>query len=131
MTDARATMALYRLHKNEWEKQLRPATEAYKVKIAKSGKHTKRKRDDAEDGEDDDDEVFASSKRGKKNTGRQEFPGGGQKGISSGLGLIIKKNGVRIDQRTGKVLGEKKRGPRDRAAEDVPADTGGSNWWEE
>ena len=125
-------MALYRLHKNEWEKQLRPATEAYKVKVAKSGKHTKRKRDDEEGGEgDDDDEVFAASKRGKKGKGGEEFPGGGKKGISSGLGLIIKKNGVRIDQRTGKVLEGKKGGPRGRVAEDVPADTGGSNWWEE
>jgi RNA exonuclease 4 len=124
-------MALYRLHKNEWEKQLRPLTEAYKVKIAKSGKHNKRKREGGDEGDEDDDEVFASSKRGKKGKGGEEFPGGGKQGISSGLGLIIKKNGVRIDQRTGKVMEGKKSGPRGRAAEDVPADTGGSNWWDE
>jgi RNA exonuclease 4 len=36
VTDARATMGLYRLHKVEWEASVRPQTEAYKAKMGLS-----------------------------------------------------------------------------------------------
>lgn len=104
-------MALYRLHKVEWEKQLRPVTEAFK---AKTGKRKRSKNDEGEDEE---------GGSGRK----EEFPGGGKKGISSGLGLIVKKNGVRLDN-------QKKKGAKSGAnGTGGDADTGGSglNWWEE
>lgn len=106
-------MALYRLVKVEWEKQLRPLTEAFKVKTGKSGK---RKRSDKDDGEEGDGE-------GSKKEKREEFPGGGRKGISSGLGLIVRRNGVRVDNQK----------PRNGAGPSAGGQSGGSglNWWEE
>jgi len=129
-------MALYRLHKVEWEKLLRPATEAYRAKTAKSG--GKRKRGEDEDDDDEDDEEEEETK-GKGKKGKREetsFPGGGRKGVSSGLGLIVRKNGVRIDQRSGKVLEGKKGGAggvrgRSDAREQASGGGGeGGNWWE-
>ena len=116
-------MALYRLHRVDWEKQLRPATEAYKIKTGK------RKRDapaSAAHQEGEEGDGADGVQGGKKH--KQEFPGGGKRGISSGLGRIVKKNGVRIDQRTGKVLEGKSR-PH---VPDVAAGGGsGGSWWEE
>ena len=110
-------MALYRLHKTEWEKQLRPATEAYKIKTGK------RKRDNA------------TEEDGETNGGRRpkEFPGGGKKGVSTGLGKIVRKNGVRIDHRTGRVLEGKDKGrvggEAGAGGGSAPATAG--NWWED
>jgi len=135
-------MALYRLHKVEWEKQIRPTTEAYRAKTAKIGGKRKRGNKEGEEDEDDDDEEGEQSKGGKGKRGTREetsFPGGGRKGVSSGLGMIIRKNGVRIDQRTGKVLEGKKGGvggvqgrsdAREQASSGRGGGDGGSNWWE-
>lgn len=102
-------MALYRLHKVEWEKQLRPATEAFKAKTGK------RKRSDKEEGEVEE----GVNKKA-------EFPGGGRKGVSSGLGLIVKKNGVRVESQT-------KRGGKGGKDNGDSGEAGGNglNWWEE
>ena len=112
-------MALYRLHKVEWEKQLRPATEAYKAKTGKGKTNQKRKREDGEGEGEEGEEEADGGERGKK---RAHFPGGGRKGISSGLGAIVRKNGVRVDKRSGRALD----GGREEAG-----GGGGSNWWEE
>ncbi|WVW80301.1 hypothetical protein I302_102279 [Kwoniella bestiolae CBS 10118] len=122
VTDARATMGLYRLHKVEWEKQLYHTTEAYRAKIGKSkkGDNTKRKRDDEEDHVADEDEQVQGGKRGKK--GVEQFPGGGRKGISSGLGVIVRKNGKRVESGAGH-REEKRNAPTSQSG-------AGGNWWE-
>ena len=68
-------MAVYRIHRKEWEKS-----------IQSSPKHVhpkKRKRVSAED--DNVEDV-------KKSQG-PAFPGGGRKGVSSGLSTIVKRGG--------------------------------------
>ena len=105
MTDARTTMALYRLHKVEWEQQPRASTDAWREKTG-SGKR-KRPEEDLEGG--------GSPKR------REEFPGGGRKGISSGLAVVVR----RLGQKSGEG-GEGQSGRRG------PVGTaGGGKWWEE
>ncbi|KAJ7123575.1 ribonuclease H-like domain-containing protein [Mycena epipterygia] len=74
VTDARATMAVYRLHRREWEKGSAP--------LARVGKKRKR---DGEESEEDEDEPVA----GKKSSG--SFPGGGRKGVSSGLSTVVRR----------------------------------------
>ncbi|WRT65838.1 uncharacterized protein IL334_002789 [Kwoniella shivajii] len=125
VTDARATMALYRLHKLEWEKQLHHTTEAYRAKVAK-GKKTdtpaangKRKRDD-EDEEDDEDEGDEESTLQARKI--KQFPGGGRKGISSGLGVIVRKNGKRVESGGGH-REEKRSGTQTNGS-------GAGNWWD-
>ncbi|OBZ69895.1 RNA exonuclease 4 [Grifola frondosa] len=74
VTDARATMAIYRIHRKEWEKGQKPHP---------PGSSTlKRKRADTEDTANDDSIHL---------TRKTEFPGGGRKGVSSGLSTIMKK----------------------------------------
>ncbi|GMK60017.1 hypothetical protein CspeluHIS016_0902340 [Cutaneotrichosporon spelunceum] len=103
ITDARATMALFRLNKDAWEASLRGVMEAYAKKTgsAMPGRKKKRKRND----EDEDGQKVS-------------FPGGGQKGISSGLSVVVKRFGKKIDNQP------KRRGP-------APAASSGASWWEE
>ncbi|KAI0665683.1 ribonuclease H-like domain-containing protein [Trametes maxima] len=126
VTDARATMALFRLHRKEWEKDFRPLPQAaHPLPAASSGsgsdsavdsgvpsgKTVSRKRPRGpggstvhvdEDGEDeesgaDEDEVEDKGnggRRGKakaKRGAEQTFPGGGRRGVSSGLSTVIKR----------------------------------------
>ncbi len=109
ITDARATMALYRLHKEAWEASLRGVMEAYakKTGTAMPGKKGKGKR------KREDDEGEEEGKSGKK-----AYPGGGQKGISSGLSVVVKRFGKKVEDQP------KRRGP-------APANSGEGNWWEE
>ncbi|KAI0079317.1 ribonuclease H-like protein [Panus rudis PR-1116 ss-1] len=82
VTDARATMAIYRLHRKEWDKGHPP------VALLTSAKKRKRSASAAPDeGESDD------SKKKKKQKAVESFPGGGRKGISSGLSTVIKRRG--------------------------------------
>jgi RNA exonuclease 4 len=66
VTDARATMAVYRLHRKEWDKGFRQSEN----EGGKKG--SKRKREGKGDEEGDG-----------------EFPGGGRRGVSSGLGTVV------------------------------------------
>ncbi|KZT22443.1 ribonuclease H-like protein [Neolentinus lepideus HHB14362 ss-1] len=78
VTDARATMALYRLHRKQWEKGKRmPLPDAFAA-TSKSGSK-KRKREGEGEGDD-----------GGQTT---ELPGGGRKGVSSGLSVVVKRFG--------------------------------------
>lgn len=125
-------MALYRLHKTAWEQSIRPTTEAFKAKLNKgkakddSGSGAgKRKRDDenGEDEEDEEREGEARNKKGKKE--REEFPGGGRKGVSSGLSVVIRRGGKRID-------GPRQRGvPRGSTGQSPAVPSSGGSWWEE
>ena len=116
VTDARATMALYRLHKTEWEQSVRHATEAWRKKHAPDGGGQKEKRK-PDDPEDDAEEVSGESSATKKT--KAEFPGGGRKGISSGLGTIVRVGGARI---RGKVRGDGE------SREQTPQSD--NKWWE-
>ncbi|PBK87205.1 hypothetical protein ARMGADRAFT_939084 [Armillaria gallica] len=72
LTDARATMAVYRLHRKEWEKGT----------LQKRPEGKKRKRQDTDKDEDG-------------------FPGGGRKGVSSGLATVVRrKDGGSVPQKT-------------------------------
>jgi RNA exonuclease 4 len=122
VTDARATMALYRLHKVEWEQSVRPQTEAYRAKmgiVLGKGKDSggKRKRDDESESEEGDDDEEARDKKKK-----DSFPGGGRKGVSSGLSVIVRRGGKRVD------------GPRQRGVPRPSNEIGGAgaaSWWED
>lgn len=79
-------MALYRLHKDEWEP------------------------------------TFARLKAGPKHKKGEVFPGGGVRGQSSGLGLVVRSKGGKDEGSAG--------GKRER----VPSSAGsgsGSNWWDD
>ena len=83
-------MALYRLHRKEWEQSVRSATDAWRAKEAQAG----------------DQSPFRPEKKQRGNGdfkagARESFPGGGRKGISSGLGAVVRRNGVRVDAPTG------------------------------
>ncbi|KAJ7626990.1 ribonuclease H-like domain-containing protein [Roridomyces roridus] len=109
VTDARATMAVYRLHRREWEKGsvgLRGMAASMKGK----GKQLAGQED--EDGgeesgnDDDDDEPALPMKKRLKNDQRDKkrdgFPGGGRKGVSSGLGVIVRRASGVADAGGGK-----------------------------
>lgn len=98
LVDARVTMALYRLHKKEWERSVWRQTEAYRsTSSVNKLKHVLGKRGhdekEVEDGEETGGE--SKSKNRKKRDiggGPQQFPGGGRKGISSGLDVIVRRD---------------------------------------
>ncbi|KAK7472104.1 3'-5' exonuclease [Stygiomarasmius scandens] len=118
LTDARATMAVYRLHRKEWEKgSVGSQTSNYlasgkKGRTPESGsdddegdvgggetKHKKGKKRKLSVDEDATDEEGTDQRRNKpkktrgREDGRKEFPGGGRKGVSSGLSTIVKRKG--------------------------------------
>ncbi|KAF5346281.1 hypothetical protein D9758_011499 [Tetrapyrgos nigripes] len=144
LIDARATMAVYRLHRKEWEKSSlgvqaaillsantaakgktpEPAGDGErdgrdKEKTKKKDKEKEKKRkvpaDEEEDEDEDDDENAddeegrglssgVSSKSSKKPKKQKEFPGGGRKGVSSGLSTIVRQKGKAESDR-GKARG--------------------------
>ncbi|TFY53631.1 hypothetical protein EVJ58_g9347 [Rhodofomes roseus] len=79
VTDARATMAVFRLHHKEWEKGQRPDGPLSTKKRKRAGSVP--------------DATHATSKSTTKvsATVASEFPGGGRKGVSSGLSTIVKR----------------------------------------
>ncbi|KAF4598937.1 3'-5' exonuclease [Pleurotus pulmonarius] len=81
VTDARATMAIFRLYKREWEKNLRPVTALNKKK---------RKRDDDEE---DEETINGDAVSTKSSPSKNQFPGGGKKGVSSGLSTVVRRQG--------------------------------------
>jgi RNA exonuclease 4 len=81
-------MALYRLHMTEWEAAARKTTEAFRIKT--SGK---RKQEEESGSEDSDLDGEAAPKSKKKKAAPESFPGGGRKGISSGLSTVVKYHG--------------------------------------
>ncbi|KAJ7711566.1 ribonuclease H-like domain-containing protein [Mycena metata] len=112
VTDARATMAVYRLHRKEWEKgnSSRPLPQA---KMKGKGKAEEAGPSDDEDDEDED-VPQAKEKKEKPKT----FPGGGRKGVSSGLGTIVRRQGTGAARSS-----EDKRSAGGRG--------GGAEWWKE
>lgn len=103
VTDARATMALYRTHRVDWEqrfnKQFSAAVSAVAGANAKE-KGVKRKASGvvADDGETDEDDRETNSISVKlstlwKNGSNEVFPGGGRRKVSSGLSVVTKRLG--------------------------------------
>ncbi|RDB20645.1 RNA exonuclease 4 [Hypsizygus marmoreus] len=76
VTDARATMAVYRLHRKTWEKDHKP--------LAK-----KRKRDEA--GHDLEHTEADDMGREHERSSTTQYPGGGRKGVSSGLTTVVRR----------------------------------------
>ncbi|THH30878.1 hypothetical protein EUX98_g3325 [Antrodiella citrinella] len=102
VTDARATMAVYRLHRKDWDKGVRPP----RTSASKKRKAT----EDDSDGDDDDAQGRNPAKRKKSKKQEKAFPGGGRKGVSSGLSTVIKQgdgrdnpgggSGQRVEKKT-------------------------------
>lgn len=92
-------MAVYRIHRKTWDKGFpRPS--------AAAAAPTTKKRPSANmDGDEaDDDEVVSVQK--------SQFPGGGRKGISSGLSVVVKHKEGKTKSGWWKELGD---APRSRA----------------
>ncbi|KAH9933531.1 ribonuclease H-like domain-containing protein [Amylocystis lapponica] len=75
VTDARATMAVYRIHRKEWENTNKPDAPAF----TKRPVHKRKRSEPA--GEQSVAAVAVTN---------VEFPGGGKKGISSGLSTVVR-----------------------------------------
>jgi RNA exonuclease 4 len=120
-------MALYRLHKIEWEQTLRQSTEAWKAKNGiDSGR---RKRADEED--DDEDGEGGENRNGKR---RDDGKGQGRKGISSGLSIVVKHHGMKgggLDVGKRGIVKNDNDAPRSRGAGAGTGDTSAGNWWEQ
>ncbi|EPQ55245.1 hypothetical protein GLOTRDRAFT_138856 [Gloeophyllum trabeum ATCC 11539] len=105
VTDARATMALYRLHRKEWERGKRMPLPELLGAISKG--NSKKRKHDSVDGQESDPTT--------------EFPGGGRKGISSGLSVVVKrswnhKTEEGVEERSHSSAGKKK---------------GSTQWWKQ
>ena len=107
-------MALFRIHRKEWEKGARPLPTAPTKPSnaqASSSSHNSRKRphegdvsrddvgsDDEEEIDGDEAAVTPASKRSGKSKGKSKahdaFPGGGRRGVSSGLSTVVKRVGA-------------------------------------
>ncbi|TDL22937.1 ribonuclease H-like protein [Rickenella mellea] len=102
VTDARATMALYRLHRKEWDKDWRPPPIAHTTGTSKKRKRASQDIDGGVSSDDSDNDEPNSSSHTKPNAkssakmrNEKVFPGGGRKGVSSGLSTILRKPGDR------------------------------------
>ncbi|RDX51610.1 ribonuclease H-like protein [Lentinus brumalis] len=108
VTDARATMALFRLHRKTWEKNARPmpSSSTFK-KRPRSASISESVNDPPSDSEGEDRDGGAdasqatvdSSARTKdkgKAKSKDAFPGGGRRGVSSGLSTILKRSGASV-----------------------------------
>ncbi|OSD02939.1 ribonuclease H-like protein [Trametes coccinea BRFM310] len=126
VTDARATMALFRLHRKEWEKDFRPAVAAVlararsrsrsksparaaaaasaSVPLKRARRSSSPSASVAPDSDEDDAAVQPAAKKPKSKAGSKRkssassqnedtFPGGGRRGVSSGLSTVIKRAG--------------------------------------
>ncbi|EJF64761.1 ribonuclease H-like protein [Dichomitus squalens] len=125
VTDARATMALFRLHRRTWEKNVRPLPLPHHKSSGSATPEPSalRKRPRAESlsqssdepGEDSEGREGATDisiapsqvdkgkakKKGKTRTvSAESFPGGGRKGVSSGLSTVVKRAGGSAGGRT-------------------------------
>ena len=115
VTDARATMALFRLHRRTWEKNVRPLPQgtanpppAVPHKRSRSTMMSESADDEDEDrdeqgGEDIPDALPTANHKGKRKGKAKEtesFPGGGRRGVSSGLSTVVKRAGVAASSKT-------------------------------
>ncbi|GLB37965.1 putative EXOIII [Lyophyllum shimeji] len=83
VTDARATMAIYRLHRKEWEKGNKPL-------MTRKRKRADKSPDEAGEASEKEDEALTAS---------STTPGGGRKGVSSGLTTVV-RHGSAVEKKT-------------------------------
>lgn len=129
-------MAIYRIHRKEWEKGHRPLPEPSSSSSSSSKPKASRKAVAAstgagehepsldwatEDEKDDDVETVTKVKITKskkvKKANKKEFPGGGRKGVSSGLSVVVAHRGGGASKSGGERPGTKARTK--------------SGWWKE
>ncbi|OCB90949.1 phosphoglycerate mutase-like protein [Sanghuangporus baumii] len=113
VTDARATMALYRLHRKEWEKQFRAI-----YGITSSSKSLGKRKAPVKDEDDshDQESSFTTVKKSKRKKQTTVIPGSGKQGISLGISTVVKRAGEKI--KIGKL------------APEAPKEGGGkTRWW--
>ncbi len=142
-------MALYRMFKGEWESIVRRQTEAFTSRtkgasMTTNSSSNKRKSTDVSPDDDDDsaegeegDQHASSRGRAGKKAKQENFPGGGRKNVSSGLSVIVRRNGVRIDP-PGKARARRAGEVGSGAVTAVTSGGGGGggdsgpvgNWWE-
>ncbi|KAI0688976.1 ribonuclease H-like domain-containing protein [Cytidiella melzeri] len=101
VTDARATMAVYRIHRKAWEKGFsRPPT----TSAAPSRKQSTAQKGES-DGEETNDAVGAVSSAVSKRPRNDQFPRGGRKGVSSGLSVVVQRKEKKTENGWWKDLG--------------------------
>ncbi|EAU91958.1 MipD protein [Coprinopsis cinerea okayama7 len=105
VTDARATMAVYRLHKKEFDKSMGAHLYPLPTPGPSQPSAQKRKRAESEVGDEDDEEEESTLASGKGKSKKKKAkspnpldPGQGRKGVSSGLSTIIRRPGQKKDQ---------------------------------
>ncbi|KAL5504520.1 REX4 [Sanghuangporus vaninii] len=113
VTDARATMALYRLHRKEWEKQFRAI-----YGITSSSKSLGKRKAPVKDEDDshNQESSFTTVKKPKRKKQTSVTPGSGKQGISLGISTVVKRAGEKIKM--------------GRLAPEAPKEGGGkTRWW--
>jgi RNA exonuclease 4 len=80
-------MAVYRLHRKEWERS------APRLRVSSVSATGKRRADEDED-EDEDEDAPSIPRDGriKDTKTKSAFPGGGRKGVSSGLSTVVRRS---------------------------------------
>ena len=133
-------MAVYRIHKKDWEKGSRPhPTSAPAKSSTKASKRTAAEAEFASDAESESDSdepstsvpkptstlktTVAGKKRKTKNSSTT-FPGGGRKGLSSGLSTVVKKIGAAAP-------GSMSTHPTSRGNPKAAGGAGKSEWWKQ
>ncbi|KAH9944999.1 ribonuclease H-like protein [Epithele typhae] len=98
VTDARATMAVFRLHRKTWEKGLRAPPPPKSPPPSSAARKRTRSESEGDDDEEEGEDAEAAppldqkdGRTGKKT--RESFPGGGRKRVSSGLSTVVKRIG--------------------------------------
>ncbi len=116
-------MALYRIHKNEWEVGMRVAMERFYEKTGQGrglvsglGAMGKKRKAGELEGEEEGDAKLSNKDRKKLKRQEMASAGSAKKGISSGLSVVVNRPG-------GKEVA-KARGPAQ-----VTTESSG-NWWE-
>jgi len=84
VTDARATMALYRLHRKEWDKDFKHSNANVDGAAKPIGVRHDTKINSTESSEETKQPI------------QRSFPGGGRKGVSSGLSTILVRTGTAV-----------------------------------
>ncbi|KAM5537172.1 hypothetical protein V8D89_009105 [Ganoderma adspersum] len=121
VTDARATMALFRLHRRTWEKNVRPLPQPHSKshgtatpppavphKRSRSATMSESADDENEDRDGPEGEAIPDASPRANNNGEKKgkakevesFPGGGRRGVSSGLSTVVKRGSVSASSKT-------------------------------
>jgi RNA exonuclease 4 len=95
-------MAVYRIHRKTWEKGFPHSTTS---NIPVSRKRSIAQTNEEMDGDSDDDAVNTGAVASKTSV-TTRFPGGGRKGVSSGLSVVVKRKEKKTQSEWWKGLGD-------------------------